>query len=171
MRQSGWRRLDACARDLVPVTTTLALVIAGRVPLGIPGLASVAPWLPMIAVFYWALNRPDLMPPTAAFAIGLAEDILSGAPIGANAAVFVLLHAGLETQRGFLLNKPFAILWFGFAVAALAAALLVWLATMAASLALIDGRAVLLQAMTTIGAFPIVFRLLWRCHVTVLRQG
>lgn len=171
MRPSVWRLLDGYARDLLPFASTLALVIIGAVPLRVPGLQNVAPWLPMIAVFYWALNRPDLMPPAAAFAIGLIQDILSGAPIGTNAAVFVLLHAGVQSQRPFLHNKSFAVIWFGFAVAAVAAALLVWLLVMAMTLSLVDGRAVLLQALTTIGCFPIVFRALWACHVEVLRQG
>jgi rod shape-determining protein MreD len=171
MRPSAWRILDGYARDLMPVASTLLLVLVGAVPLHVPGLQSVAPSLPMIAVFYWALNRPDLMPPAAAFGVGLIQDILSGAPIGSTAAIFVLLHAGLQSQRGFFHGKPFPILWLGFAVAAIAAALFCWVLMMATTLNLLDGRAVLLQAVTTIGCFPIVFRVLWRWHVDVLTEA
>jgi rod shape-determining protein MreD len=171
MKPTVWRLLDGYARDLMPFAATFALVIVGAVPLQVPGLQNVAPWLPMIAVFYWSLNRPDLMPAAAAFLLGLVQDVLSGAPVGTNAAMFVLLHAGVQSQRGFFHNKSFAILWLGFAVATLAAALLAWLLMMALTFSLVDGRAVLLQAITTIGCFPIVFRLLWHCHVEVLRPG
>jgi rod shape-determining protein MreD len=124
MKPSAWRRLDLLARELTPFALTLGLIIVGAIPFYVPGLQSVAPSLPFIAVFYWTLHRPDLMPPAAAFVIGLFQDILSGGPIGTGAAVFVVLHAAVRSQRTFFHGKSFTILWLGFAVAAVGAALL-----------------------------------------------
>jgi hypothetical protein len=39
------------------------------------------------------------------------------------------------------------------------------------TLALVDARSVLLQAVTTTGCFPLVVRVLWYCHLNVLRQA
>lgn len=155
----------------MPFALTLGLILVGAIPFYIPGLQSVAPSLPFIAVFYWTLHRPDLMPPSAAFVVGLFQDILSGAPIGTGAAVLVVLHATVHSQRTFFHGKSFAVLWLGFAVAAIAAAALSWLIMSAMSLTLVDGSSVMLQAVTTIGCFPLLVRLLWHCHVTVLRQA
>lgn len=171
MKPSAWRRLDLLARELMPIALTFALILVGAIPFYIPGLQSVAPSLPFIAVFYWSLHRPDLMPPAAAFFIGLFQDILSGAPVGTGAAVFVVLHAAVQSQRTFFHGKPFSVLWLGFAVAAVAAAALGWVIMSAMTLALVDGRSVMLQAVTTIGCFPLVVRALWFCHVTVLRPS
>jgi rod shape-determining protein MreD len=171
MKPSAWRQLDLLARELMPFALTLGLIVVGAIPFYVPGLQSVAPSLPFIAVYYWTLHRPDLMPPAAAFTIGLFQDILSGAPVGTGAAVFVILHAAVRSQRTFFHGKSFTILWLGFAVAVVAAALLGWLIMAAMTFALVDGRSLLLQAITTIGCFPLVVRVLWYCHVNVLRQA
>ncbi len=171
MKSSAWRRLDLLARELMPFALTLGLIIIGAVPFYVPGLQSVAPSLPFIAVFYWALHRPDLMPPAAAFLIGLFQDILAGAPIGTGAAVFVVLHAAVSSQRTFFHGKSFTILWLGFAAAAITAAALTWLIISALTLTLVDGRSVLLQALTTVGCFPLLVRVLRYSQLTVLRQA
>lgn len=80
MKPTAWRRLDLFARELMPFALTLGLILVGAIPFYVPGLQSVAPSLPFIAVFYWTLHRPDLMPAAAAFLIGLFQDVLSGAP-------------------------------------------------------------------------------------------
>ncbi|MFO1154791.1 MAG: rod shape-determining protein MreD [Rhodospirillales bacterium] len=171
MKPTAWRRLDLFARELMPFALTLGLILVGAIPFYVPGLQSVAPSLPFIAVFYWTLHRPDLMPAAAAFLIGLFQDVLSGAPIGTGAAVFVVMHAAVQWQRSFFHGKSFPILWLGFAVATVAAALLTWLIMAAMTLSLVDGRSVLLQALTTIGCFPLVVRVLWYCHLNVLKQA
>ena len=76
----------------------------------------MAPALPLIAVFYWTLYRPDLMPPVAAFVIGLLQDILGGLPLGVSACVLVGVHAAVNTQRRFFIGKSFAVVWLGFAL-------------------------------------------------------
>ena len=65
-----WRRLDTLARRLLPCASTLAMSIVGVVPLHIPASAPAALSMSLIAVFYWSLYRPDLMPAWAAFVLG-----------------------------------------------------------------------------------------------------
>jgi len=49
--------------------------------------------LALAAIYFWALVRPDLMPPRAVLIIGLLEDLLSGGPPGLWASGFVRLMA------------------------------------------------------------------------------
>ena len=52
------------------------------------------PLLALVPVYFWCLVRPDLMTPAAAlFAIGIAEDVLSGGPPGVWTLAFVLTYA------------------------------------------------------------------------------
>jgi rod shape-determining protein MreD len=120
------QRLDQSGRRLLPVITAVALGVAAVLPIGIPQWGALAPPLMLIAVFYWSLARPDLMPPTAAFLLGLFQDLLSGAPIGCGALVMVATQWTMRGQQRFLVNRPFLLLWSAFIPVATAAALLEW---------------------------------------------
>lgn len=171
MKRPFWHRLDLLARHVVPVSLAFVLVLLSIVPLRVPLLNLVFPALALVSIYYWTLYRPDLMPPAAAFAIGLADDVLSGAPLGVNALVFVLVHAAVNTQRGFFLGKSFAIVWLGFALLAGAAFTIAWLVVSAFYGLLVNGTGALLQAGATIGCLPLIWRLLVQCHLRVVGQA
>ena len=118
MKPSLGVRLDTLARQLTPFGLTLFLVVFNVVPLHIPGYDQIAPLLPMIAVYHWALYRSELMPAYAVFIIGLLQDSLTGAPIGINAVVFLIVHRAAQSQRRFLTGKSFAMVWLVFALIA-----------------------------------------------------
>lgn len=170
MKRSFWQRLDLMARHVVPVSLACTLLLLSIVPLRIPLLNLVFPAVALVSVYYWTLYRPDLMPPVAAFLVGLMDDVLSGAPLGVNALVFVLVHAAVSTQRGFFLGKSFAIVWLGFALLAGTAFALSWLVVCMFYGMLVNATGTLIQAGTTIGCLPLVWRLLVQCHLRVVGQ-
>lgn len=120
------QRLDRVARNLIPFVLCLFLVIVGSLPFYIPDYGPVAPNLALMAVFYWAIYRPDLLPLTGAFAIGLLQDVLAGGVPGMSALVLVLVRAGVVSQGKVFRTNSFLVMWWGFAVVALGAALLKW---------------------------------------------
>ena len=77
-----WNRLDLVARSLSPMAITLLLVMVSVLPMHIPFFGTVSPVLSLMAVYYWSIFRPDLMPSFAVFGAGLFQDILSGTPLG-----------------------------------------------------------------------------------------
>lgn len=170
MIPSLWLRLDATARRLVPSALTLALILAGPIPIGTAYVQLLKPVLPLAAIYYWSLYRPDLMPAPIAFVLGLLYDILSGAPVGVHAVVFVVLHAVVNKQRRFLIGKSFAINWMGFTAVAVGAFAAVWLLTSIYYATPVDPPGLLFQTLTTVVVFPIVFWVLLRCHIAFLQQ-
>jgi len=125
--QTPLQRLDQSGRKLLPVLSALLLGVVPVLPTGIPEWPELAPPLMLAAVFYWSLARPDLMPPTAAFALGLFQDLLTGAPLGSGALTMVLAQWVLRSQQRFLANRPFYLLWAAFAPVAAVATILEWL--------------------------------------------
>lgn len=111
-----WSRMETASRRMTPIGLTVLASLLTVVPAHVPGLQPVVPILPIIMVFHWSLYRPDLMPAAAVFVVGMLYDALIGAPIGLHAVVFVAVHAVVDTQRRFFVNKPFGIIWLGFAV-------------------------------------------------------
>jgi rod shape-determining protein MreD len=127
MTPAPWRRVEQNARRLLPVLSCLALCILAILPIGLPHWGALAPPLMLIAVYYWSLARPDLLPPTAAFAVGLFQDLMTGAPTGSGALIMVVTQWVLRGQQRFLANRPFLLMWAGFAPVAAIAALVEWL--------------------------------------------
>ena len=155
-------RLGRSTRNLLPVTITVALVLVGVARLQIPGYAVVAPSLPLMAVYYWTVFRPDLMPRLAVFGIGLLQDALAGLPLGVNAVVLLLLHAVVSSQRRFLVGKPFWVFWWGFMLVAAAAVGLTWGIVSVLRGAFIAPSAAVFHLILTIAAFPVLCWFLFR---------
>ena len=120
------QHFDQSARNLLPAATTLLLGLAAVVPYGIPHWGALAPPLMLAGIYYWALTRPNLVPPSAAFALGLFQDLVTGAPIGSSALVLVLVQWILRGQQRYLINRPFLLLWAGFAPVVFGAAAIEW---------------------------------------------
>ena len=95
-----WNRLDQFARRLFPFALTLALLLASLVPVPLPAYSSVTPSFMVMAIYFWSLHRPDLMPPSAVFAIGLLQDVLTGGVLGVSPIVLLALSFATGSQRG-----------------------------------------------------------------------
>ncbi len=143
-------------RNATPGLLTLALVFLTLLPFRVPNAALVMPPLALMAVYFWAIHRPDLLPAPAAFALGLFQDILSGGPPGLYAFGFLVLHAVLSSQRGFFLGRIFAMEWLGFALVAPAAFLTIWFLGSVYVGAIVQPGAVAVQAGLTIAMYPVL---------------
>lgn len=171
MRLTLLRRIDVLARQLSPMALTLGLMLVGVVPLRLPMFEPAAPSLTLIAVFYWTLYRPDLMPAATSFGLGLLQDVFTGIPLGVSAAVLVLVHAIVFTQRQFFLGKPFHVVWTGFSVIACLAFGVAGLLVSAFHGVFIDPAVLAVRILITAGCFPAVTWMLMRCHLVLLRTA
>ncbi|UUX49489.1 rod shape-determining protein MreD [Nisaea acidiphila] len=169
MKSAFVQRMDLWARHLMPAATTLFLVLLSAVPLGIPGYAQVAPSLTLMSVFYWAVYRPDLMPPSLVFLVGLAEDLLNGYPFGLTAIVFLGVYGITGTQRPTFLSKPFFIVWGGFVVISFGAFLLGWMLMSVFTLSWIFPDTVLFRFGLTATLFPAAAWIFVRIHRYLVR--
>lgn len=163
------QRLDSMSRRSTPVLLTVALVVLNMVPLHVPGFSRIVPVLPLMAVYHWAVYRPHLMPPLAVFLIGLLQDVLSGAPLGVNAVVFLSVYGVVVLQQKFFAGKSFLVVWLGFALIAAGAAVESWLLVSVLSQTLVGGRAVAFQYILNLGFFPLIAWLFVRWQQAFLK--
>lgn len=169
MTATLWQRLDKTGRNLAPFAVTVMLVLIGLVPVPVPAYAPVAPYLTLVAVYYWTIHRPDLMRPSTAFLIGLLQDLLTGGPLGANALVLVVAQWLVLNQRRIFLASTFTLMWVGFAMVMLGAACIQWLAFSVLNATALPFNPALFQALMTIAMFPLVAWLLIRVHRAFLQ--
>ena len=144
-------------RVLVPSFSVVALLLVMTAPLLVP--APVFPQLGMLGIFVWATFQPGLMPPWAAFLIGLIADLLFAQPLGVNATLFAATAAFV---RVFEARYGHHGLGFDWGVSSLVILAFALLTTQFMSLA---GQPVPLlpmgwQVVTSIVAYPIV---VWLC--------
>src|SRR5260221_12194818 len=107
-------RVNSGAARLVPVVTLVVAAIATILPVPVPGYAGLTPAFTLMAVYHWTIYRPDLLPPIGVFAIGLAHDLLTGAPVGVGALVLLLARAAVLRGRRYFINRTFPFVWAGF---------------------------------------------------------
>ena len=160
---------DSKARYMMPAVTTLFLAFLNVVPLGLPGISGVTPLVTMMAVFYWSVYRPDLLPAVVVFAIGLIQDILLGSPMGLMALTLLAMHGVVLTQRQVFLGKPFFVAWIGFAVISAGGFMLMWIITCVLAADLVLTHAVLFQFAFTTVSFPLAAWVFVRIHRYLVR--
>ncbi len=157
-------RMDDWGRRLAPIATVLVLLFVGLIPFGVPGMPLIAPAGTQIAVFYWAVYRPDLMPPLAAFGLGFIQDALAGTPLGVGSLAFLILHGIAVNQRKAFVGKPYILVWLGLAIGALIAACASWALSSIILGGFIPLERPLFQALATVALFPVFSGVLVRVH-------
>ena len=154
MKLTLWQRLDVLGRQITPCFLTLVLVMLSMMPLHLPMLAPVVPWLALVAVYYWSLHRPDLMPAVAVFAIGVFHDLIAGTVLGLSALILLLVQVAVISQRRFFASRSFWLTWVGFAIMAIGAGLLRWVGGVAWEGTLLDARPAVFQVLLTVAVYP-----------------
>ena len=164
MKGGFWQNLDLWARRCLPAVFCLLFVFLSVLPIPVPGYSSIVPMLTLACIFFWAIHHPRLLPPLVVFAVGLVEDILSGAPMGAGAVVLLLAYGVTVSQRRFFHNRSFLQVWTGFGIVALGAAALSWLMAVIVSGAFAPPQAAFFQYLLTLAVYPLVTWVLHRAQ-------
>ncbi len=110
----SFRKIENAGRLLVPQLLLLVLLLLNVVNLPFLPTGVAKPLFVLMAVYYWAIYRPTLIPPYYCFSIGLLIDVLTGAPPGITALVLVLTQWIVQDQRRFLMGQPYSTIWAVF---------------------------------------------------------
>jgi len=157
------KRIDVWARSLIPFGIVLSSVLISILPWRFPDISLVGPSWVLIAVYYWSAQRPDLLPISLIFLLGLFQDFLTGEPLGINVFLLVSLRGLLGAQRRFVIGQTFFVEWGVFAAVAITVTLLEWLCVsiMAKNFLLISPA--LLQYIITVIIYPAIAWLFALC--------
>ena len=137
----------------LPLLIGLIACIAAIIPMRLPGDLEMTPLYPLMVVFFWGTHRGDLMAPAPIFCIGLFYDLLSGAPPGLWAMVFLGAHALAVTLRDTFGRVLFSA-WALFAVTCFAAVLLAWMLASLYDWTLVNPLPFAVQMLVTVGLYP-----------------
>ena len=120
------RKAEHALRLMVPQLLLAVLLLLNMASVPLPYAYSIKAHLVLMAVYYWAIYRPTLVPPSLCFLMALAMDVLSGLPLGLNALVLVLVQWLVRDQRRFMMGQPFIVIWAVFGLVSLSASMMQW---------------------------------------------
>jgi rod shape-determining protein MreD len=131
----------------------------------LPYFTVLKPQIVLVAVFYWTLYRPTLMPPWLIFLVGLGLDALNPViPFGTHAFSYLLIAGLLKPRRRMLMGQPFMMVWVGFIVAILIDLLIKSLSLVTLGQIQINTTTVIINALSTTLAFPLLLVLFVWVH-------
>ena len=166
------RETGSFPSNLVPFLTTLLFVMLSVVPLPIPGFAVVAPAFALMAVYHWTIYRPELLPPTVVFVLGLVLDFMNAMPyVGISALSLLLTQQALLSVRRLFVNRLFPMLWAGFLLTAVAMIAFQWGLVSMLSGRVLGTQPFLFEAALAIPSFPIASYFLTRVQRTLLMRA
>jgi rod shape-determining protein MreD len=80
-------------RTLMPVATVALLTIAAVLPWGLSSANRLTlPLLPVVAIYFWTLDRDAWLPEWSIFLAGLLLDLLTQGPLGYWALVYLVAY-------------------------------------------------------------------------------
>ncbi len=122
----SFNKAENAGRLLVPHLLLLALLLMNITALPLLPTGAVKPQFVLMAVYYWAIYRPTLLPPVFCFMIGLVMDVLSGMPPGINALILVMTQWLVRDQRRFMMGQPYSTIWAVFGLVCILALGIQW---------------------------------------------
>lgn len=170
MKGTPLQRLELRLRHALPFLATLLLILLVATPTRLPGFASIAPQLPLVAIYYWAIYRPDLLRPWAGFALGAVADIIGGTPLGVSSLVFLMVQGVAGSQRR-LLGKSFLMAWWGFAMIGAGAQIVEWAMSSMVLVKLLPFKALAFQYLMTLVTYPLLAWAFVRAQIALLRRA
>jgi rod shape-determining protein MreD len=153
---------------MLPLATTVLAALIVILPVRVPGYAALTPAFVLMAVYHWTIYRPDLLPPWGLFAVGLAQDLLAGAPVGVSALVLLLARTAVLRNRRYFINRTFPFIWSGFTLLAAAAMATLWALHSLLALNFFDLRSAMFRTVLTVAIFPVASFALGRTQRAVM---
>jgi rod shape-determining protein MreD len=170
MNTGLWQKFDHLVRSCAPFFLSLVLVVLSVIPTHIPVYMEVAPILPLVSIYHWAIYRPNLLPVFAVFILGLLQDIMVGTPIGLYTLVFLTVYGIVTSQRRFFTGKSFLLYWLGFAAIAMLASFESYFLGSVWNGIILDFNAAIFQYLILLGIFPTLAWIFLRWQQAFLQQ-
>ncbi len=140
---------------LMPFTATLILVLVGIAQWHLPTPVAIPPQFGLIALFYWGLHRPSVLPLLAVAAIGLIQDILGGDRIGLNVLIYLVGYRIVVANGEFFEDKGFTAEWIGFLLLAFGAGFAAWGITSVFAGAIVDPLPAVSRIILDVAVYPL----------------
>lgn len=160
----SFERVDWAAKLILAQGIIILLMLLNIVSFSLPHAGEFKPFFLLMAVYYWSIYRPTLIPSAYVFALGIVMDLEAGLPVGLSALLLVLCKVIVQSQRVFLMGQPYVTVWIGFALICVVHVFVMWLVTSLQAMMLMPASSILVAAGFSILIFPLISLILLGVH-------
>lgn len=143
-------------KSIIPFFSILFLILIMVLPYKFTVIDDIMPFLTLIGVYYWSVFKPELLPVSVVFVLGLLQDILLGSPLGLMSLLLVVVQQFIFFQGRRFLERDFLFNWFVFVMLVIGFGFLSWAITSVYFRVFLDYWGVLGQILLTIAFYPII---------------
>lgn len=143
-------------KSTIPFFTVLFLIIIMVLPYKFTVIGDIMPFLTLIGVYYWSVFKPELLPVSVVFVLGLFQDVLLGSPLGLMSLLLVVVQQFIFFQGRQFLERDFLFNWFVFVMLVIGFGFLSWGITSLYFRVFLDYWGVIGQILLTIAFYPII---------------
>jgi len=98
----------------IPSLTVLLSIFLFVLPYPITNSSILMPSIVLAVIYYWSVYYPQFLPYICLLVLGLLQDIIEVNSLGFNAVIFIIFRVLIRSQRKYLINKSFVVVWVGF---------------------------------------------------------
>jgi len=143
-------------KSVIPFFTVVFLIILMVLPYKMPLVSDIMPYLTLIGVYYWSVFKPEFMPVSAVFVIGILQDILLGSPLGLTSFLLVVVQQFIFFQGRRFLERDFLFNWFVFVMIVIGFGTLTWIIVSLYFRVFLDYIGIIGQILLTIAFYPLI---------------
>jgi len=154
-------------RLLLAQAVIILFLILSVVSMSLPHAGDLKPFFLLIAIYYWGIYRPTLMPIAYTFLLSLMLDLLADLNLGTSGLILVSLQILIRRSRVFLIGQPYGMVWLGFAILSFIYAIALWLILSLSNFSFFPVQSliqVLIAACLTIVIYPVASLILQSVH-------
>ncbi len=161
----SFQKAENGLRFLVPQVLLFVLLLLNMASLPLPHAAAIKTHFVLMAVYYWSIYRPGLVPPVLCFIAGIVMDVLGGFALGLNAFILIVVQWLVRDQRRFLMGQPYIVIWAVFGLVAFCATMAQWgLSGLSSDMRWPEPLPIVAGTMVSLFLFPVVTVLLMLTH-------
>lgn len=154
-------------RLLLAQGVIILFLLLNVVSFSMPHAGDFKPFFLLMAVYYWAIYRPTVMPVAYTFVLGLVLDFLTELPPGLSALVLLALQTIVRRSRLYLMGQPYVMVWLGFAILSLTYTFSIYLLMSLKNVHFVPASSLvqmLIAALLSVLLFPLASLLLQAVH-------
>ena len=110
----------------------------------------------IMAVYSWAIYRPNLLHPLLLFIYGILFDLILSFPLGFHSIILLLSQYFIKSQRSFFLGQPYLMFWLGYAISLALILFSEWIFFSVLRYTLLDFRQLMITYVVSILIFPLI---------------
>ncbi len=158
------KKLEIFARFCGAYCLIAVFLMLDMISFNVPYFNEIRPSFIVMALFYWSIYRPSMVPPWLAFLWGLLIDIVSGLPLGLNALLYVILARIIQNQRKIFMGQIFLSIYIGYVLVSAGVATLEWALFCLVGFEIVSFKPVMGSILLGFAFFPLAFLLMNVTH-------